>query len=150
MGGGRNSVSYGKYVTPNIVLLLHLIGWKQKEVGGKWAKSFKVGFQNVVCGCILGWQCAAFHFGVTVSLLTMTSDLVSRIIEFWAYLYIFCSPEPKAPGELIGWDSSLRLSVHAFTLSNMNIPETSWPITIKGPRTVSYSICPNFDSLLIE
>ena len=41
---------------------------------------------------------------------------------------ILSSPEPKAQGELIVWDSSRRPSV---TLSNMNISETSWPIIIK-------------------
>ena len=44
---------------------------------------------------------------------------------------IFSSPEPKAQDELIGWDSSWRPSVRAFTLSNINISETSWPILIK-------------------
>ena len=44
---------------------------------------------------------------------------------------IFRSPEPKALGELIGWDSSRRPSVHLFTLSVMNISETSWRIIIK-------------------
>ena len=48
---------------------------------------------------------------------------------------IFSSPEPKAQGELIVWDSSgrpsVRASVRASTLSNMNISETSWPILIK-------------------
>ena len=43
------------------------------------------------------------------------------------------SPELKALGELIGWDSSRRPSVRSCvcpsTLSNMNISETSWPIT---------------------
>ena len=42
-------------------------------------------------------------------------------------------------GELIGWDSNRLLSVHPsvclsvrqFTLSNMIISETSWPILIK-------------------
>ena len=40
-------------------------------------------------------------------------------------------PEPKATGELIGWDSSRRPSVRPFTLSNINNSETSWPIKIK-------------------
>ena len=48
---------------------------------------------------------------------------------------IFSSPEPKAQGELIVWDSSrrpsVRPSVHPFTLLNMIISETSWPIIIK-------------------
>ena len=43
---------------------------------------------------------------------------------------IFSSPEPKAQGELIGWDSSQRLSVHLSILSNMSISETSWSIII--------------------
>ena len=45
------------------------------------------------------------------------------------------SPQPKAQGELIVWDSSrrpsVRPSVRASTLSNINISETSWPIVIK-------------------
>ena len=41
------------------------------------------------------------------------------------------SLEPKAQGELIVWDSSRRPWVRPFTLSNMNISETSWPIVIK-------------------
>ena len=41
------------------------------------------------------------------------------------------SPEPKAPDELIGWDSSQCPSVRAFTLSDMNISDTSWPNIIK-------------------
>ena len=48
---------------------------------------------------------------------------------------IFSSPEPKALGELIVWDLSLRPSVHPSvrpsTLSNMNISETSCSIKIK-------------------
>ena len=42
----------------------------------------------------------------------------------------FSSPELKAQGELIVWDSSRRPSVRPSTLSNMNISETSWPIII--------------------
>ena len=34
---------------------------------------FEVGFPNLMCGCILGWQSVAYHFRVTV---TLTSDLV--------------------------------------------------------------------------
>ena len=34
-------------------------------------------------------------------------------------LLIFSSPERKASGELIGWDSSRCLSIRASTLSNM-------------------------------
>ena len=48
--------------------------------------------------------------------------------------WIFSSTEPKARDELLGWDSSrrpsVRASVCAFTLSNINISETSWTILI--------------------
>ena len=50
-------------------------------------------------------------------------------------MIFFSSPEPKAQGELIVWDSSrrptVRASVRVSTPSNMNISETSWPIIIK-------------------
>ena len=53
--------------------------------------------------------------------------------------YIFSSPEPKAHGELIVYQSSRRpsvrpsvcASVRASTLSNMNISATSKPIATK-------------------
>ena len=45
--------------------------------------------------------------------------------------YIFSSPEPKAQDELIVLDSSRRPCVRPFTISNMNISETSQPIIIK-------------------
>ena len=41
------------------------------------------------------------------------------------------SPEPKAHGELIVYQSSRRPSVRASTLSNMNISATSKPIATK-------------------
>ena len=48
---------------------------------------------------------------------------------------IFSSPEPKAHGELIVYQSSrrpsVRLCVRAFTLLNINISETSGPIATK-------------------
>ena len=44
---------------------------------------------------------------------------------------IFSSPEPKAHGELIVYQSSRRLSVCVFTFSNMNISETSGPVATK-------------------
>ena len=48
---------------------------------------------------------------------------------------ILSSPEPKAHGELIVYQSSRRLSVcasvRASTLSNINISETSGPIVSK-------------------
>ena len=56
-------------------------------------------------------------------------------VTFLGHTCIFGSPEPKAQGELIVWDSSRRPSVRASvlqsTLSNMNISETSRPTIIK-------------------
>ena len=39
----------------------------------------------MVCGCILEWWSVKYHFWVTV---TLTSDLVSRIIVSRAYIGI--------------------------------------------------------------
>ena len=47
---------------------------------------FEVGIPNLGCGCILGWRSVAYQFGVTV---TLTSDLVFRIIVSGAYLLYF-------------------------------------------------------------
>ena len=46
-------------------------------------------------------------------------------------LSVFSSPEPKAHGELIVYQSSRRLCVCVFTFSNMNFSETSGPIATK-------------------
>ena len=47
---------------------------------------FEVGIPNLVCGCILGWRSVGYHFRVTV---TLTSDLVFRIIVSGAYLLYY-------------------------------------------------------------
>ena len=49
---------------------------------------FEVGIPNLVCGYILGWGSVAYHFRVTVTL-TLTSDLVFRIIVSGAYLLYY-------------------------------------------------------------
>ena len=49
---------------------------------------FEVGIPNLMCGCILGWRSVAYPFRVTVTL-TLTSDLVFRIIVSWAYLLYY-------------------------------------------------------------
>ena len=50
-------------------------------------------------------------------------------------MLLFSSPEPKAHGELIVYQSSRRLCICLYvcksTLSNMIISETSWPIATK-------------------
>ena len=45
--------------------------------------------------------------------------------------FFFSSPEPKAHGELIVYQSSRRLCVRAFTLLNIYFSETSGPIATK-------------------
>ena len=47
---------------------------------------FEVGIPNLLCGCILGWRSVAYRFRVTV---TLTSDLVFRIILSGAYLLYY-------------------------------------------------------------
>ena len=47
---------------------------------------FEVGISNLVCGYILGWRSVTYHFWVTV---TLTSDLVFRIIMSGAYLLYY-------------------------------------------------------------
>ena len=49
---------------------------------------FEVGIPNLVCGYILGLRSVAYHFWVTVTL-TLTSDLVFRIIVSRAYLLFY-------------------------------------------------------------
>ena len=49
---------------------------------------FEVGIPNLVCGYTLGWGGVAYHFRVTVTL-TLTSDLVFRIIVSGAYLLYY-------------------------------------------------------------
>ena len=49
---------------------------------------FEVKIPNLVCGCILWWRSVAYHFWVTVTL-TLTSDLVSRIIVSGAYFLYY-------------------------------------------------------------
>ena len=69
------------------------------------------------------------------SILPESFHLTVLYLYLRAVVLIFSSPEPKAQGELIVWDSSrrpfVRESVRSSTLSNMNISETSWPILIK-------------------
>ena len=49
---------------------------------------FEVGTPNLMCECIMGWQSVTHHFRVTVTL-TLTSDLVFRIIVSGAYLLYY-------------------------------------------------------------
>ena len=60
---------FKNYCVPNIFLIF-----------------FEVGIPNLVCECIMGWWSVTYHFQVPV---TLTSDLVFRIIVFGAYLIFF-------------------------------------------------------------
>ena len=55
---------------------------------GAYPIFFEVGIPNLVCGYNLGWQTVAYHFWVTV-ILTLTSDVVFRIIVSGAYLLYY-------------------------------------------------------------
>ena len=47
---------------------------------------YEVGIQNLVCGCIFGWQSVTYYFWVTV---TLTSGLIFRIFVSGAYLLYY-------------------------------------------------------------
>ena len=49
---------------------------------------FEVGIPNFVCGCILGWRSVVYYFLVILTL-TLTSDIVFRIIVSGAYLLYY-------------------------------------------------------------
>ena len=49
---------------------------------------FEVGIPNLVCECIMGWGSVTYLFQVPVTL-TLTSDLVFRIIVFREYLLYY-------------------------------------------------------------
>ena len=65
---------------------------------------FEVGIQNLVWGCILGWQSVAYHFRVTV---TFTSDLVFRIIVSGAYLLYYLRKESELWCVDASWDEEV-------------------------------------------
>ena len=73
--------------------------------------------------------------GINLKIMNEIGHLVQDLEHFEAINPFFSSPEPKAPRELIVWDSSRRLSIcmciRGSTLSNMNISEISWRIIIK-------------------
>ena len=53
------------------------------------------------------------------------------MVRCFLIVVIFSSPEPKAQGELIVYQSSRRLAVCLWTFSNSNISATSGPIVTK-------------------
>ena len=67
---------------------------------------FEVGIPNLMCGCILGWGSVAYHFRVTVTL-TLTSDLVFRIIVSGAYLLYYLRKEFQIWCVDASWDEEV-------------------------------------------
>ena len=62
---------------------------------------FEIGIPNLVCICILGWRSVIYHFRVTV---TLTSDLVLRIIVSRAYLLYYLRKESQIWCVDASWD----------------------------------------------
>ena len=57
--------------------------------------------------------------------------LKGLIWKFIPNLSLFSSPEPKAPGELIGWEGSVVRRRRPSTISNDFSSETTGPIVTK-------------------
>ena len=69
---------------------------------------FEVGIPNLVRGCILGWRSVAYHFRVTV---TLTSDLVFRIIVSGAYLLYYLRKESQIWCVVASWDEEVSRTI---------------------------------------
>ena len=69
---------------------------------------FELGIPNLVCGYILGWQSVAYHFQVTM---TLTSDLVFRIIVFGAYLLYYLRQESQIWCVDASWDDEVSRTI---------------------------------------
>ena len=76
----------------------------------------------------------------------------NRTLDPISYTF-FSSPEPKALGELIGWDSSRCPLVCPFTLSDMNISETIIKFHLKhywGGGLAALGFGPNWIRTLVS
>ena len=69
---------------------------------------FEVGIPNLVCGYILGWRSVGYHFRVTV---TLTSDLVFRIIVARAYLLYYLRWESQIWFVEASWDDEVSRTI---------------------------------------
>ena len=75
---------YHNWVTVTLSLTSDLVSRNCIESGAYLLYYFrKEGISNLGSICILGWRSVTYHFQVTV---TLTSDLVLRIIVSGAYL----------------------------------------------------------------
>ena len=81
---------------------------------------FEIRIPNLVCKCILGCLSVTNHFWVTV---TLTSDLVSRIVVSRAYLVYNLTYEPQ----IWGGDSSKDGGVVHTILSHFDLDIDFWP-----------------------
>ena len=79
---------------------------------------FELEIPNLVCGYILGWGSVAYQFRVTVTL-TLTSDLVFRIIVSGAYLILFeVGISNLVCGCILGWRS---VAYHNWVTATLNL-----------------------------
>ena len=70
---------------------------------------FEVGIPNLVCGRIRGWRSVTYHFQVTV---TLTSDLVFRIIMSGAYLLHILRQESQFWCLDASWDGGVSCTIY--------------------------------------
>ena len=95
---------------------------------------FEVGIPNLVCGCILGWRSVTYHFLVTV---TLTSDLVFRIILSGAYLILFEVGIPHLVcGCILGWQS---VTYHPWVIVTLTSDQVS-RISFESSTYLLYSL----------
>ena len=69
---------------------------------------FDVGIPNLMRGCILGWRSVSYHLQVTV---TLTSDLVFRIIVSGAYLLYYLRWESQIWCVDASWDDKVSHTI---------------------------------------
>ena len=69
---------------------------------------FEVGIPNLVSAYIFGWGSLAYHFQVTV---TLTSDLVFRIIVSGAYLLYYLRYESQIWCVDASWDDKVSRTI---------------------------------------
>ena len=77
---------------------------------------FEVGISNFVCGYILGWRSVGYHIQVTVTL-TLTSDLVFRIIMSGAYLLYYLRKESQIWCVDASWDDEVWRTIYWVTVT---------------------------------
>ena len=69
-----------------------------------------------MCRCILGWRSVAYHSWVNV---TLTSDLVFRIIEFGVFLLHYLSSESQIWCVVASWDGRVSCIIICVICAKM-------------------------------